>query len=727
MEFWFDSPGQCPGRRPVIAWGEGQRPNPSDAAGCTLSEICRSDRVSTCGHGGRSTVNAFGGALPQSVGHDARRARVPSAAHAAPPPTPPRRPRLAPGARRHRARPGARLPRSPGRPRAGRPLALRAGRGEALRPGGKGLPLHRGQRLDHARGAAPGGRGVDARRHRRRRAEGGEGVGPRRAARGLRAMDPRLRLPHRPRRLGRGELRAPRQGAGRRALPGAEGDRGAGQPLGRLRRHPPLPRLGGCLAAAHPGGPPGDGAAQLLRRGLGQRALPRPRRARGHPGQPSHGPRLPRRPDHPLLGAHQRVRRLPPRPRGAPRVDPLHGPLRPLARPGAPRGGGAHRVHAAGAARHLAGGAAAPGGRLRRRPRVPDAATERAHAPGPRRLHRRPRAARPPRGGKALRVGRVRLQHQPAHPLRAAPRPVVRALPLPLRGGRRRRRAGLDLHRRRRSPAGARALRRRPRGDPHARRARRPGALRVPVELRAAAAPQPQARRGDGRGSALGDAAQGARPGEGGRGHGGGNGGAVVHAPGGIRGHRGGERRALGRLLGDARLWQRGGALHVPLPGVPGGEAGGARRGAGEGAAEGELGAAGARRGEHRGGRVEAAHLGGRRGARGDRGAHGRRRRAMDRADQRRPGGARGDAPPGRAHAGPGGACEGRSPTGSACTGRRPGRSRCRRAPDYCRGGWRSCSGGERKNRSGVAQSARCSRREEGREGARCLAEIHRA
>jgi hypothetical protein len=29
-----DSPGQCPGRRLVIAWGEGQRPNPSDAAAC---------------------------------------------------------------------------------------------------------------------------------------------------------------------------------------------------------------------------------------------------------------------------------------------------------------------------------------------------------------------------------------------------------------------------------------------------------------------------------------------------------------------------------------------------------------------------------------------------------------------------------------------------------------------------------------------------------------------
>ena len=43
MEFRFDSPGQCPGRRPVIAWGEGQRPNPSDAAGCTPSEICRSN------------------------------------------------------------------------------------------------------------------------------------------------------------------------------------------------------------------------------------------------------------------------------------------------------------------------------------------------------------------------------------------------------------------------------------------------------------------------------------------------------------------------------------------------------------------------------------------------------------------------------------------------------------------------------------------------------------
>jgi hypothetical protein len=36
MEFRFDSPGQCPGRRPVIAWGEGQRPNPSDAAGCSV-------------------------------------------------------------------------------------------------------------------------------------------------------------------------------------------------------------------------------------------------------------------------------------------------------------------------------------------------------------------------------------------------------------------------------------------------------------------------------------------------------------------------------------------------------------------------------------------------------------------------------------------------------------------------------------------------------------------
>ena len=29
MALRFDSPGQCPGRRPVIAWGERQRANPS--------------------------------------------------------------------------------------------------------------------------------------------------------------------------------------------------------------------------------------------------------------------------------------------------------------------------------------------------------------------------------------------------------------------------------------------------------------------------------------------------------------------------------------------------------------------------------------------------------------------------------------------------------------------------------------------------------------------------
>ena len=37
MEFRFDSPGQCPGRHPVIAWGERHRANPSvQREGCPM-------------------------------------------------------------------------------------------------------------------------------------------------------------------------------------------------------------------------------------------------------------------------------------------------------------------------------------------------------------------------------------------------------------------------------------------------------------------------------------------------------------------------------------------------------------------------------------------------------------------------------------------------------------------------------------------------------------------
>ena len=197
----------------------------------------------------------------------------------------------------------------------------------------------------------------------------------------------------------------------RRARRGLRRHRHARQPLGRLRRHPPVPRAGPACR------PNGFGARDRFFADERTRAFyPRAPDAAARAHQHRHRRALRRRSDHLRLGADERVaggdaRRG--RRRGARWIeemarfikarDPHH-----LVTPGR------DRLHHARRARRVAGASAACRGRLLRQPPLPADHRPRDVAGAARRLHRRSRAARAARRAQADRLRRVRLPHRRA-------------------------------------------------------------------------------------------------------------------------------------------------------------------------------------------------------------------------------------------------------------------------------------------------------------------------